>query len=108
MNTTNNQTTSNTVNNPKVALVLALMKIGKLFKSKSEKSINIYNPASFDMKTIEQLAHKAGLVAVHNPEPSTYEDPKTGRLRQVPPRLTIAKSQDMDENAALEYLDNLG
>ena len=108
METYNNQTTPNTVNNPKVALVRALMKIGKLFQSKSGKSINIYNPEAFDMKTIEQLAHAAGLVAVHNPDASPYQDPTSGRFSQVPPRLTIAKPQDMSSDDALEFLDNLG
>ena len=108
METNNNQTTPNTVNNPKVALVRALMKIGKLFQSKSGKSINIYNPEAFDMKTIEQLAHAAGLVAVHNPNPSEWQDPETRRMSIVPPRLTISKPQDMSSDDALEFLDNLG
>ena len=102
-------TPSNTTNldNAKKALIRALTTIGKLFQSKSKKSINIYNPKSFDLANIERLAKEVGLVAVHNPDSSTWQDPTTGRISQVPPRLTIAKPQDMNEDDALEFLDDI-
>ena len=102
MNTSNNnQTTSNsTTQSPQQLLSKALCLIGKIFQAKTGTAINIYNPASFDLKTIEQLAKDAGFVAVYNPTASIYEG------KEVPPRLSIAKSKALAEDSVLSFLED--
>ena len=82
-------------------LIAKLKTLGQVIKAKSGNGVNIYEPKSFDMAELEQLAKDVGFVAVFNPKPSMWE----GEL--IPPRLFVGKSSSLDEEGMADVFQQI-